>query len=99
MKQFMILAVFSVAIGLQAGAAEPNAVSRYSSRAALLPPRVTTQTHPTASVAAGDLSGRFAFLVPRSGLILVNAQPLNSDRYNTKAEFREATPGETGWHR
>ncbi len=95
----MILAVLSVAISLQAGAAEPNGVNRYSSRAALLPPRVTTQPHPTVTTAAGDLSGRFAFLVPRPGLIVVNAQPLNSDRYNTKAEFREATPGETGWHR
>lgn len=91
MKKFMILAVLSVGISLQAGAVEPNAVSRYSSRAALLPPRVTTQTHPTASVAAGDLSGRFAFLVPRPGLVVVNAQPLDSDRYNTKAGLRGAT--------
>jgi len=91
MKKFMILTVVSVAISLQAGAVEPNGVNRYSSRAALLPARVTTQTHPPATVAAGDLSGRFSFLVPRPGLIVVNALPLNSDRYNTKAGFRRAT--------
>ncbi len=99
MKKFMILTVVSMAIRLQAGAVEPNGVNRYSSRAALLPAHVTTQTHPPATTAAGELSGRFAFLGPRPGLIVVNAQPLNSNRYNTKAGFREATPGETGWDR
>ena len=61
MKKFMILTVVSMAIRLQAGAVEPNGVNRYSSRAALLPAHVTTQTHPPATTAAGELSGRFAF--------------------------------------
>jgi len=91
MKKFMLLAVFSVAISLRAGAMEPNSVSRYSSRAALLAPRVISQTQPTATVATGSLSSRLSFLAPRPGLVVVNAQALNTARYNTKAEFRGAT--------
>jgi hypothetical protein len=94
MKKFMILAVISVAVSLQAGAAVRNDVNRYNTRAALLAPRVITRTHTTATVAAGNLSGQSAVLGSRPGLVVVSAQPLNSDRYNTKAGFRGVTPAE-----
>jgi len=90
----MILAVISVAVSLQAGAAVRNDVSGYNSRAALLAPRASTQAHLAATVAAGNLSGQSAVLGSRSGVVVVNAQPLNADVYSTKAGFRGVTPAE-----
>jgi hypothetical protein len=95
MKKFMILAVLSVAISLQAGAAEPNSLGRYSSRAALLAPRVTTQALPTTKAASSDSSSRLAFLAPRPGLVVASIQPLDPVRYNTKAGLRGPMLGET----
>jgi NO-binding membrane sensor protein with MHYT domain len=94
MKMFMILAVISVAVSLQAGAAVRNDVSRYNTRAALLAPCAIAQTHATAMVAAGGLSGQSAVLGSRPGLVVASARALNADRYSTKAGFRGIAPAE-----
>ncbi len=94
MKKFMILAVISVAVSLQAGAAVRNDVNRYNTRAALLAPRIITQTHATAAIDASTLSGQSAYMASRPGLVVANARPMNVDGYSTKAGFRGVTPAE-----
>jgi len=93
MKTFVIVAVLSVAISVQARGTEPNGVNRYSSRAALLPANVVKQTRATGTAAAGSLSGRYAFLSRRFGLVIANVRRLNPARYSSKAEFAGATGG------
>ncbi|MGD1020325.1 MAG: hypothetical protein ABSA12_13520 [Verrucomicrobiia bacterium] len=94
MKKFMILAVISVAVSFQAGAAVRNDVNRYNTRAALLAPRANARTHATAAIDASTLSGQSAYMGSRPGLVVVNAQPLSAAGYSTKAGFRGVTPAE-----
>jgi hypothetical protein len=94
MKKFMILAVVSVAVSLQAGAAVRYDVSRFNTRAALLAPRATVRTHATAAIDASTLSGQSAYMSSRPGLVVASARALNSDSYSTKAGFRGVTPAE-----
>jgi hypothetical protein len=91
MKTFVILTVASVVASLQARATELKGVNRYSSRAALLAANVINQTRATGTTASGSLSGRFAFLAPRPGLVMASVQPLAPARYSSKARFGPAT--------